>query len=131
MCGIFVSCDKIKFCYLRRKTKFQLVKPVVPYFLHVITAIYMYFISLLLILKLSFNRYAFKATNLIVAHILITEVSRVQQLVSALQRQRQELSRAVRHLTQQSHALQTTQVQDMTGKLYFNKDTCTDNAPLR
>lgn len=38
----------------------------------------------------------------------ITEVSRVQQLVSALQRQRQELSRAVRHLTQQSHVLQTT-----------------------
>ncbi|KAI8437601.1 hypothetical protein MSG28_011871 [Choristoneura fumiferana] len=31
-----------------------------------------------------------------------------KQLVSALQRQRQELSRAVRHLTQQSHVLQTT-----------------------
>ncbi|XP_063375512.1 uncharacterized protein LOC134663083 isoform X5 [Cydia amplana] len=40
--------------------------------------------------------------------MLEDEVSRVQQLVSALQRQRQELSRAVRHLTQQSHALQTT-----------------------
>ncbi|KAI5633403.1 PH domain-containing protein [Phthorimaea operculella] len=40
--------------------------------------------------------------------LLEDEVSRVQQLVSALQRQRQELSRAVRHLTQQSHALQNT-----------------------
>ncbi|XP_048007214.1 uncharacterized protein LOC125242419 isoform X5 [Leguminivora glycinivorella] len=40
--------------------------------------------------------------------MLEDEVSRVQQLVSALQRQRQELSRAVRHLTQQSQALQTT-----------------------
>ncbi|XP_059051959.1 uncharacterized protein LOC131846625 isoform X2 [Achroia grisella] len=40
--------------------------------------------------------------------VLEDEVSRVQQLVSALQRQRQELSRAVRHLTQQSQALQTT-----------------------
>ncbi|CAG4966065.1 unnamed protein product [Parnassius apollo] len=40
--------------------------------------------------------------------LLEDEVSRVQQLVSALQRQRQELSRAVRHLTQQSRALQTT-----------------------
>ncbi|XP_075984409.1 pleckstrin homology domain-containing family A member kramer isoform X5 [Anticarsia gemmatalis] len=40
--------------------------------------------------------------------MLEDEVSRVQQLVSALQRQRQELSRAVRHLTQQSHALQTS-----------------------
>ncbi|XP_073959577.1 pleckstrin homology domain-containing family A member kramer isoform X6 [Choristoneura fumiferana] len=40
--------------------------------------------------------------------MLEDEVSRVQQLVSALQRQRQELSRAVRHLTQQSHVLQTT-----------------------
>ncbi|CAH0731873.1 unnamed protein product, partial [Brenthis ino] len=40
--------------------------------------------------------------------MLEDEVSRVQHLVSALQRQRQELSRAVRHLTQQSHALQTT-----------------------
>ncbi|XP_041982981.1 uncharacterized protein LOC121736018 isoform X5 [Aricia agestis] len=40
--------------------------------------------------------------------MLEDEVTRVQQLVSALQRQRQELSRAVRHLTQQSHALQTT-----------------------
>ncbi|XP_072933374.1 uncharacterized protein kmr isoform X3 [Epargyreus clarus] len=40
--------------------------------------------------------------------LLEDEVSRVQQLVSALQRQRQELSRAVRHLTQQSQALQIT-----------------------
>ncbi|KAG6456142.1 hypothetical protein O3G_MSEX009544 [Manduca sexta] len=40
--------------------------------------------------------------------MLEDEVTRVQQLVSALQRQRQELSRAVRHLTQQSHALQST-----------------------
>ncbi|KAF9416365.1 hypothetical protein HW555_006319 [Spodoptera exigua] len=40
--------------------------------------------------------------------MLEDEVSRVQQLVTALQRQRQELSRAVRHLTQQSHALQNT-----------------------
>ncbi|CAG9567974.1 unnamed protein product [Danaus chrysippus] len=40
--------------------------------------------------------------------MLEDEVSRVQHLVSALQRQRQELSRAVRHLTQQSHVLQTT-----------------------
>ncbi|XP_052744229.1 uncharacterized protein LOC112054339 isoform X5 [Bicyclus anynana] len=40
--------------------------------------------------------------------MLEDEVTRVQQLVSALQRQRQELSRAVRHLTQQSHALQIT-----------------------
>ncbi|CAH2054449.1 unnamed protein product, partial [Iphiclides podalirius] len=40
--------------------------------------------------------------------LLEDEVSRVQHLVSALQRQRQELSRAVRHLTQQSRALQTT-----------------------
>ncbi|KPI99373.1 hypothetical protein RR46_03738 [Papilio xuthus] len=40
--------------------------------------------------------------------LLEDEVSRVQQLVSALQRQRQELSRAVRHLTQQSRVLQTT-----------------------
>ncbi|XP_053615905.1 uncharacterized protein kmr isoform X5 [Plodia interpunctella] len=40
--------------------------------------------------------------------LLEDEVTRVQQLVSALQRQRQELSRAVRHLTQQSQALQTT-----------------------
>ncbi|XP_026497286.2 uncharacterized protein Kmr isoform X6 [Vanessa tameamea] len=40
--------------------------------------------------------------------MLEDEVTRVQHLVSALQRQRQELSRAVRHLTQQSHALQTT-----------------------
>ncbi|XP_037867847.1 uncharacterized protein LOC101738815 isoform X5 [Bombyx mori] len=41
--------------------------------------------------------------------MLEDEVTRVQQLVSALQRQRQELSRAVRHLTQQSQALQNTQ----------------------
>ncbi|CAG4959818.1 unnamed protein product [Colias eurytheme] len=40
--------------------------------------------------------------------MLEDEVTRVQQLVTALQRQRQELSRAVRHLTQQSQALQTT-----------------------
>ncbi|XP_050672404.1 uncharacterized protein LOC126970504 isoform X4 [Leptidea sinapis] len=40
--------------------------------------------------------------------MLEDEVTRVQQLVSALQRQRQELSRAVRTLTQQSQALQTT-----------------------
>ncbi|KAJ0172217.1 hypothetical protein K1T71_012190 [Dendrolimus kikuchii] len=40
--------------------------------------------------------------------MLEDEVTRVQQLVSALQRQRQELSRAVRHLTQQSQVLQTT-----------------------
>ncbi|XP_049884931.1 uncharacterized protein LOC126379948 isoform X3 [Pectinophora gossypiella] len=40
--------------------------------------------------------------------MLEDEVTRVQQLVTALQRQRQELSRAVRHLTQQSHALQST-----------------------
>ncbi|XP_045779529.1 uncharacterized protein LOC123877067 isoform X2 [Maniola jurtina] len=40
--------------------------------------------------------------------MLEDEVTRVQHLVSALQRQRQELSRAVRHLTQQSHALQIT-----------------------
>ncbi|XP_061379969.1 uncharacterized protein LOC116774077 isoform X8 [Danaus plexippus] len=46
--------------------------------------------------------------------MLEDEVSRVQHLVSALQRQRQELSRAVRHLTQQSHVLQTTH--DSTGK---------------
>lgn len=48
-----------------------------------------------------------------------TEVSRVQQLVSALQRQRQELSRAVRHLTQQSHALQSTH-DSMPGKRAVN-----------
>ncbi|CAF4920521.1 unnamed protein product [Pieris macdunnoughi] len=41
--------------------------------------------------------------------MLEDEVTRVQQLVTALQRQRQELSRAVRHLTQQSQVLQTTQ----------------------
>lgn len=41
--------------------------------------------------------------------LLEDEVSRVQQLVTALQRQRQELSRAVRHLTQQSRVLQVTQ----------------------
>ncbi|CAK1545581.1 unnamed protein product [Leptosia nina] len=40
--------------------------------------------------------------------MLEDEVTRVQQLVTALQRQRQELSRAVRHLTQQSHVLQNT-----------------------
>ncbi|KAG7309321.1 hypothetical protein JYU34_005266 [Plutella xylostella] len=45
--------------------------------------------------------------------MLEDEVSRVQQLVSALQRQRQELSRAVRHLTQQSRALQTSQHNNM------------------
>ncbi|XP_045486944.1 uncharacterized protein LOC110995367 isoform X4 [Pieris rapae] len=47
--------------------------------------------------------------------MLEDEVSRVQQLVTALQRQRQELSRAVRHLTQQSQVLQTTQ-DSMPGK---------------
>ncbi|KPJ10751.1 hypothetical protein RR48_07757 [Papilio machaon] len=46
---------------------------------------------------------------------LLEAVSRVQQLVSALQRQRQELSRAVRHLTQQSRVLQTTH-ESMPGK---------------
>ncbi|XP_013139591.1 PREDICTED: uncharacterized protein LOC106104179 isoform X6 [Papilio polytes] len=40
--------------------------------------------------------------------LLEDEVSRVQRLVSALQRQRQELSRAVRLLTQHSRLLQTT-----------------------
>ncbi|XP_068619853.1 uncharacterized protein kmr isoform X3 [Battus philenor] len=48
--------------------------------------------------------------------LLEDEVTRVQQLVSALQRQRQELSRAVRHLTQQSRALQTTHDSIMPGK---------------
>ncbi|XP_026332375.1 uncharacterized protein LOC113239531 isoform X2 [Hyposmocoma kahamanoa] len=40
--------------------------------------------------------------------LLEDEVTRVQQLVTTLQLQRQELSRAVRHLTHQSHTLQST-----------------------
>ncbi|CAH2095346.1 unnamed protein product [Euphydryas editha] len=54
--------------------------------------------------------------------LLEDEVSRVQHLVSALQRQRQELSRAVRHLTQQSHALQTTH-DSMPGKRLVRNPT--------